>query len=117
MIYLGFTGDGLRRDVPGGFTAAEVDLALRAGRAVATGGPMVTLELEDAAGAMAMIGERCRGTNAPYTSSAPTRATRAPQFRTSSSVNGATVAASPAVPRGSDWSNNHSTAAEGATAA
>ncbi len=55
-VWVGKDGAGKGRDVQGVFTAAQADEALRKGRAVASAGPLLELEL-DAGGPKAGIGE------------------------------------------------------------
>ncbi len=55
-VWVGKDGTGKGRDVQGVFTAAQADEALRKGKAVASAGPLLELEL-DAGGAKASIGE------------------------------------------------------------
>lgn len=56
-IYVGKDAAGAWRDKQGKFTAAEADVALKAGRAVASTGPLLVLEIEGEGGAKAAIGE------------------------------------------------------------
>ncbi len=55
-VYVGLDAKGQPKDVQGKFTAAEADAALRAGKAVASAGPLLTLELDSGA-TKAGIGE------------------------------------------------------------
>ena len=66
-IYVGKDAAGAWLDKQGKFTAAQADAALKAGRAVATTGPLLVLEIEGAGGAKAAIGDTLKATTGTLT--------------------------------------------------
>ncbi len=57
LVRVGFGPQGLPLDRPGFFTGPDVESALRAGRAVASAGPMLDLQVEAAHGRVATVGD------------------------------------------------------------